>query len=265
MTGWQMRAVLALGVATACVTACAFQHTAGPKPPRALRVAVPTSSPPYAFDQGQSGMEVDFARELAPAIGRPLTVVPLDFTDLIPALRSGRVDIVMAGLTVTPAREVQVAFSDPYLRSGLLAVVRREDARRYSTADSVLGTRGGVGVVSGTTGERFVRERLRLASISVYPTAEAAVDELRQRRVDVVVHDAPVAIWFVSRDEASLAAVLAPLDDEQLAWAVGRDDDALRAETNRVLARWRADGTRERILTRWVPYWQRLESASRPH
>jgi len=261
MTG---RIRIGLLLAVTALTACAFRHSTEAKPARALRVAVPTSSPPYAFQQGSSGLEVDFARELAPALGRPLVLVPVEFGDLIPALRTGRADVIMAGMTVTPAREVQVAFSAPYLRSGLLAVMRREDAGRYRTVASVLGTRGGVGVVAGTTGERFARERIRLGSISVYPTADAAIRELRQGRVDLVVHDAPVGMWFVSRDEANFAALLAPLDDEQLAWAFRRDDDALRADVDRVLARWRGDGTRERILGRWLPYWQRLESAERP-
>ncbi|HLY38312.1 MAG TPA: ABC transporter substrate-binding protein [Candidatus Binatia bacterium] len=262
MIGRSLRVGLIL--AAIGLAACASRQPAPPKPARALRVAVPTSSPPYAFQQGSSGLEVDFARELAPALGRELVLVPVEFTDLISTLRRGQADVVMAGMTITPAREVQVAFSAPYLRSGLVAVMRREDAQRYKSAASVLGTRGGVGVVAGTTGERFVRERIRLGSISVYPTAGAAMGELRQGRIDLVVHDAPVGLWFVSRDEANLAALVAPLDDEQLGWAFRRDDDALRAEVDRVLARWRADGTRERIVGRWLPYWQRLESAERP-
>src|SRR5689334_13433151 len=202
MTRPKIRVLL---LAATVLAACTFRHAAEPKPVPALRVAVPTSSPPYAFQQGGSGLEVDFARELAPALGRQLVIVPLEFGDLIPALRTGRADVVMAGMTITPAREVQVAFSAPYLRSGLVAVMRREDTQRYPSAASVLGTRGGVGVVAGTTGERFVRERIKVGSISVYPTAGAAMGELRQRRVDVVIHDAPVGLWFVSRDEANLA------------------------------------------------------------
>jgi ABC-type amino acid transport substrate-binding protein len=262
MTRTPIRVVLVL--AATVLAACTFRHAAEPKAAPALRVAVPTSSPPYAFQQGGSGLEVDFARELAPALGRQLVMVPLEFGDLIPALRTGRADVVMAGMTITPAREVQVAFSAPYLRSGLLAVMRREDVGRYPTVASVVGTRGGVGVVASTTGERFVRERVRLGSISVYPTADAAMRELRQGRIDLVVHDAPVGLWFVSRDEANLAALLAPLNEEQLAWAFRRDDEALRAQVDGVLARWRTDGTRERILGRWLPYWPRLEGADRP-
>ena len=168
----------------------------------------------------------------------------------------------MAGLTITRARQVLIGFSEPYLRSGLLAVMRREDVPRFTSVSSVLRTTQPIGVVTGTTAERFVREHAPSASVAVYPTAPAAMDELRQRRVTFVVHDAPVAIWFAAGDEANLGVLLELLNEEQLGWGLSRDDETLRSAVNGVLARWRTDGTRERILARWVPYWQRLEAGT---
>jgi polar amino acid transport system substrate-binding protein len=168
----------------------------------------------------------------------------------------------MGGLTITRAREVQIGFSDPYLRSGLLAAMRREDIPRFKTASKVLQTTDPIGVVAETTGERFVRERTASASVTVYPAAPAAIDELRNRRVALVVDDAPVVIWFASGDEANLSVLLELLNQEQLGWGFSRDDEALRSAVNDVLARWRADGTRDRILGRWLPYWQRLEAGT---
>ena len=253
--------VVCLGVAA--LAACASQHPSTPAAPP-LRVAVPRNSPPYAFRQkgGLVGLEVDFARELAAALGRPLDLVETDFGNIIPALQARRADVAMAGLTITRARQVLIAFSEPYLRSGLLAVMRREDVPRFTSVSSVLRTTQPIGVVTGTTAERFVREHAPSASVAVYPTAPAAMDELRQRRVTFVVHDAPVAIWFAAGDEANLGVLLELLNEEQLGWGLSRDDETLRSAVNGVLARWRTDGTRERILARWVPYWQRLEAGT---
>src|SRR5205807_8669631 len=64
------------------------------------------------------------------------------------------------------------------------------------------------------------------------------------------VHDAPVLLSFVSANEAELAPVLHALDQEPLGWGVRRNDEELRTAVNAVLARWRTDGTRERILSR---------------
>lgn len=249
-----------LGVLT--VAGCAARRDAAPRP-APLRVAVTPDHPPYAFRRGGQlvGLEVDFARELAAALGRPLDLVQTPWTDLIPALRAHRVAVVMAGMTITRARQLQIGFSAPYLRSGLLAVVRSEDVARFRTARSVLATTDGIGVVAGTTGERFVREHARDAQLFPYVNAQAAIDELRQRRITVAVLDAPVAVWFASTDEGNLGVLVELLNEEQLGWGLAPDDDRLRTDVDAVLARWRADGTRDRILGRWLPYWRRLEAA----
>ena len=259
-----MRAALLVCFTLLGLGGCPARREVAPRPP-ALRVAVSPSTPPYAFKQGGQlvGLEVDFARELAAALGRPLDLVEIDWGDLIPAVRTRRADILMAGMTVTRARQVQIAFSDPYLRSGLLTVMRKEDVPRFKTVSRVLGTTEPIGVITGTTAERFVREHARDAPVMVYPTVQAAMDELRQRRVTLVVHDAPVAIWFAASDEASLGVLLELLDQEALGWGLPRDDETLRSAVNGVLARWRTDGTRDRLLGRWVPYWQR-DAGGRP-
>jgi polar amino acid transport system substrate-binding protein len=257
------RTQLVVCLAVIGLAGCAPRRPVVPAAP-ALRVVVPGNAPPYAFRQENRlvGLEVDFARELAAALGRPLDLAELEFGDVIPAVQSRRADLAMAGLTITRARQVLIGFSEPYLRSGLLTAMRREDVPRFKSAKSVLRTREPTGVVAGTTAERFVREHAPNAEVTVYPTARAAMDELRQRRVTLVVHDAPVVIWFVSGDEANLGVLLELVNEEQLGWGLPRDDEPLRSAVNGVLARWRTDGTRERILARWVPYWQRLESGA---
>ena len=259
---WKMILVcLAILGSTGCPAPA--RHDTGAPHPAALRVAVPPNIPPYAFRQNGElvGLEVDFAHEMAAALGRPLDLVEIGFEDLIPAVRAHRVDMVMAGMTITRARQVQIAFSDSYLRSGLLAMMRRGDVSRFKKVSSILGTVEPIGVVSGTTAERFVREHMADAPVMVYPDVRAAMNELRTRRVTLVVHDAPVAIWYASGNEADFGVLLDLLDDEPLGWGLARDNESLTSAVNGVLARWRSDGTRDRILGRWVQYWQRLEAA----
>ena len=267
MLGRNSRTAVTLALTLLALAGCrtGSGQPAAPSPPPSppLRVGVTPSSPPFAFRQGGElvGLDVDFARALAGALGRPLQLREVDWDDQIPTLLAGRTDVIMSGMTITPARQVRMAFSDPYLSSGLLAVVRRGDRDRYPDGKTVLRKVSGVGVVGGTTGERFVREHARNASVSVYPTPAAAVMELQQGRVDAVIHDAPVLLWFVSGHEADLAPVLDPLNREELGWGLRPSDDELRAAMNGALARWRQDGTRERILSRWIPYLSRLEAA----
>jgi ABC-type amino acid transport substrate-binding protein len=264
-------ATISLGLALATLTACAPAKTSAPAgrtsaSTQRLRVGVAAGSPPFAFWRGGAlvGLELDFAKELATALGSTLDVRQLDWDDLIPALEQRRVDVIMSGMTITRARQVRIAFSEPYLISGLIALARPGNVGRYPDAKSVLGTTGTVGVVENTTGERFVRERVTGASVSAYPNVASAVTELGQRRIDIVVHDAPILVSFAAGNEAELAPVLHLLDREPLGWGMRRDDESLRAAANAALARWRTDGTRERILGRWVPYWSRLEAEAPP-
>jgi ABC-type amino acid transport substrate-binding protein len=217
--------------------------------------------PPFTARQGTQlvGIEVDFARELAQALGRPLVLVDLPRGEQIPALLAGRIDIAMAALDAGAPSLAQVALSRPYLRSGLLLLVRRADVRRYPTAARVLACRARIGVVVGTSGEDFVAARCPAALVP-YPTAHDAVSDLGDERIDALVAAAPVVAWFAAANEAELAPILDPLTTAALAWAMRPEDSALRSAVDAALARWAQDGTRQRILTHWMPYWRRLEA-----
>lgn len=77
-------------------------------------------NPPFEFkDTGHGGdkvigFDMDVAHNLAQRLGRPLQIVEMDFSSIIPALQSGRADMAMAGFTVTDERSKSVDFSDPY-------------------------------------------------------------------------------------------------------------------------------------------------------
>ncbi len=140
-------------------TVGADAQTPGPPP---LRVGVTTNSPPVIFEKDGEimGLEADLARQLAAYLGRPLEFVKVEWTRQIPALNSGETDIIMSDMTITPERGLRVAFSDSYFKSGLMAMVRRNDFekfRNFLENDPEDRDYFSIGVVKGTTGEQFVR------------------------------------------------------------------------------------------------------------
>ena len=259
-TWWAPGAVMLALALAACGQAPKARPSQVPRVPP-IRVGVTPNAPPYAFVRGGElvGLEVDFARQLAQAGSRPVQVLEMDWSDLIPSLQSGRIDVIMSGLSVTRAREAAIAFSDAYLQEGLLPVVRREDFESRRKPGNGFKCGHPIGVPQGTTAEKLVRERCP-ADAMPYMNFSDAMDELRQRRIDTVVADAPIVVWAVSQNEADYAVLLDPLDREALAWGVRRDDDATRDFLNRTLATWRTDGTRDRLLSRWIPYWREIEA-----
>jgi ABC-type amino acid transport substrate-binding protein len=225
-------------------------------PPNALRVGVTSTYPPIIFRQSgeMAGVEADLARLLATRLGRPVHFVEVVWDQQIDTLMGGRTDIIMSGMSVTEARSVRIAFSDPYLEGGLMAAVRSEDARRFGSREALLQTDGVVGAIDRTTGDVFVQRNFPNARRITLSLASDGALALRRRTIDVFVHDGPSIAWLVSANEADLAGIWVPLNRENLAWGVRRDDPTLLQQVNAILGEWKRDGTLTEVLVRWLPY-----------
>ncbi|MBU4201104.1 MAG: transporter substrate-binding domain-containing protein [Verrucomicrobia bacterium] len=222
-----------------------------------LRVGVTPNMPPIVYKQGDDviGLEADLARALGRELGRPVRFVQLKWDDQIPALIGNKTDIIMSGMSVTRMRAMRIAFTDPYLEVGQLALVRRCDLDRFFTRGAVMLTTGIVGVEKGTTGDLFVQQEFPHAKRVSYASSREAVKALIAARIDLFVHDAPVVWWLAAEHESEgIAAVNVPLTTENLAWGVREEDPALLKAVNGILARWKQDEKLQGMVKRWIPY-----------
>lgn len=222
---------------------------------RVLRVGVSRTAPPLIFEKDgkEAGIEADFARELAKALDRECEFVPVYWPDLLFELQHERIDIIMAGMTITAERELRVRFTEPYLVTGLKPLVREESVKAFPDADSVMRARVRIGVEEESVGAEFVRTKIPGATVVVYPTVQQAVDGLVAGRCDIVVHDAPTVQWMAAqRPKLKLRPVPGLLTKESLAWAVNRNNEALLEDANRVLAEWKRTGKLGAMLERWL-------------
>jgi polar amino acid transport system substrate-binding protein len=252
-------AVLAVVAAVGCGTGATQvgPQSSGP----VLRVGVSPDAPPIAFhrDGRIVGIEPDLGQALVDHFRRPLVLVAMDWESLIPALLDGRIDAIMSGMTVTPAREVRVAFSDPYMRSGLAAATRRGDLPKYKSRDAIVRASANVGVRGGSTAESWARSNLTFANVASYPSITDAARELSQGRLDLIVSDIPQIAWAVSEFSSNVQVVRVRLTQEDIAWAFRPQDTRLRDAANVALAGWRRDGRLHAILLRWIPYLDDLD------
>ena len=192
---------------------------------------------------------------LGEELGKRIQFVEVGWLDQIPALLEGKTDIVMSGMSITKTKEVRVKFSEPYLRIGQMALARRDDMRKYITRSSIVLTKGKVGVEKGSTGEYFAQRDFSDATLVSYRSANDAVNALVDRKLDLVIHDAPVAWWLAAQREAEgVAVVEILLTDEHLGWAVRNEEAELLAKVNAALAAWRNDGRWAATVKRWLPY-----------
>jgi ABC-type amino acid transport substrate-binding protein len=245
---------------TPILVAVLFAGCAALQPPsqeNVLRIGITPNYPPLIFKTGEEikGAEADFGNLLAKELKKTPRYVELPWEDLIPALIGGKIDIIMSGMSITDARKVRIDFTEPYMKGGLMALMRSEDALKYPTLESIKQSFTNVGVVKGTTGEVFVRKNFTHPKLIIPLTkASDCLYPVKNRRMDLFIHDAPSIAWLVSENEGELKGFWEPLNEEFLAWAVNRGNQELLSPINATIRRWNNDGTLRDVLKRWLPY-----------
>lgn len=223
----------------------------------AIRVGMAANYPPLSFreDGKLVGIEVDLVREVVRETGLTMTIKQFPRAELIPALQAGKIDVIMSGMPVTEARAKQIAFVQPYLRTGQMVLVREQDVAQLGQPARLRDPGRRIAVVSGTTGEQYARANLTLAEVVAFPDSDAAAAALTAGNVDYFIHDAP-SIWrFGMADNArgaGLVGLYTPLTEEYLAWAVRKGDDKLKAQLDAAVLEMKQRGVVDAIVRRWI-------------
>ncbi len=222
----------------------------------ALTVGMSADYPPLHFTEGGKlhGVEVDSVRTVSEILSRPMRIEVMPFDELMPALESGKIDVIMSGLSVTAERSQRLQFTDAYLRVGQMAIMHKDKVGRYSQPWAVYREGVRIGVEPNTTGAAFAERDLTDAEVKFYSDSAAAFDGLRKDEIDLYIHDAPTS-WQLANglENDDLISLYAPLTEEMLAWAVRKDDVALAEDLNRALGLMKSNGSLQYILNRWIP------------
>ncbi len=227
--------------------------------PDPLRVGITPNYPPLAFRDGDKivGVEADLAAQLQKDFGVKVEFVPTEWEKLVDALDANKIDVVMSGASVTDRRKERVAFTDPYLEVGQMALIRRTDEARLSAPGALASSGVKLGVVQRTTGEQYAKNHLANATLTSFADVDAGIAALRKGDIDAFIHDAPTVWSTVGRplhEDEQLTGLYRPLTHEYLAWAVRKDgSEPLRKFLNAALMRWRSDGTLDRVIRTWIP------------
>lgn len=156
-----------------------------------LRVAVQSGAAPYAFVDKNgvpAGSMVQFAQDMADRMGVKLKILDFDWDGLIPALLSGKADILAADMTPTLKRSLKVTFSDPWYY--VQPCVFTTKGAAFQTAEDVNKPEVTVGVLLGSTGETIAKKYLPNAKIKTYKGGgRLIVQALIAGHVDAGVND----------------------------------------------------------------------------
>ncbi len=234
-----MRILAALTIAITAAVATAGEP---------LRVGMELSYPPFEMTDTTgkpTGVSVRLAEALAQELDRELVIENIAFDGLIPALKTGKIDCIISSMTATPERAKSIAFSKPYMHTGLGLLVGMKSP--VTSAADLDGPSRVIAVKKGTTGHQYAATTLKQARLLVLDKESAAVMEVAQGRADAFVYDSLSIFRSHARHRETTRAILTAFREES--WAIGLrlGDDALRARVNAFLERFRADGGFERL------------------
>lgn len=248
------RAVIS-GLGLALLAACGKKPQAGEgawdriKASGTLRIGLEGTYPPFNFQDkdGQlAGFEVDFGKALTKQLGLKADFRPAPFAGLLGALESGRVDVVINQITITPDRQAKYDFSEPYTISGIQIITMRGKGGP-SKPEELAGKKVGVGL--GTNYEQWVRANVPTADVRTYDDDPTKYQDLKAGRIDAVLNDRLVAADFVKTSPEYVASGM-PFAAQGAGVAM-KKDPGLKVVIDQAINALRADGQLGQISQKW--------------
>lgn len=205
-----------------------------------LVVGTASGYPPYEFVDTSSGekkvigIDMALAQKVADKLGVKLEIQDMNFQALLSSLTGGKVDVAIAGINPTDERKKSMDFSDNYLPTEQKVIIRKSDADKYKTIESLYGK--AIGVQKSTTQEELAKEKIKDAKVVALAHVPEAVLELKQGKVDGVVVEGIVGTQYVVfNDDLMFSDVTFPGSVKSSAAAVNKGNEDVVKVINEVI------------------------------
>jgi polar amino acid transport system substrate-binding protein len=218
-----------------------------------LIVGMELAYPPFEMTDEKGspkGVSVDLANELGKALGKNIIIQNTSFDGLIPALKTGKIDLIISSMTITDERRQSVDFSEPYLSTGLCLLAGR--TAPVKSIDDLDKPGIAVAVKKGTTGHTYASRNIKNAKVLVLDTEAAAVLEVVQGKADAFIYDQMSTYSNWKKNQETTRALLNPFQREKWGIALRKGDARLMGQINRFLATFRERGGFERLGDTWL-------------
>jgi polar amino acid transport system substrate-binding protein len=138
------------------------------------------------------GFEIDVAKQLAQDMGVDIELVPTKWDGIIPALLTGKFDVIIGGMGITPERNKKVNFTIPYEYSGMSIMAHKEKAPDYDSLEDFNKEDVVIAAKLGTTAAEAVKKFMPEAQARLFGDESQVVQEILNGRVHAVVASAPL-------------------------------------------------------------------------
>ena len=218
--------------------------------------------PPFSYidKNGEpTGFDVEVIKWIGNEMGFDVKITPVDWDAIIPTLKLGNIDLIASGMTITPDREKQVDFTDPYWKINLAVVVREVEGKdgvlapQYNVFSAVTPGKT-IGVQRGTTAQTWLQENMIDKGVDIklklYDNFLLAIEDLLIGRIDSAVIDGPTAQSAVKDRKAMIVGTINT--GEIYGYAVRKGDTKLLNLLNEGLKKLQASPKWEELVNKWL-------------
>ena len=214
-----------------------------------LRIGTEGAYAPFNYtntDGTLGGFDIDIANALCADMKMTCEITAQDWDGIIPGLKAGKYDAIVAAMSVTPEREQQVSFTEPYFSNTLVFLAKKDSSFDPSNSSDI--NANSIAAQRSTISSQWFEKTYPDADMKLYDTLSNAFLDLGSNRVDAMVSDKlPVLEWLGSTSGSQYGLKGEEIDiNDNFAIAV-RPGDALQAKLNQALANIKANGTYDDI------------------
>ncbi|OGB97152.1 hypothetical protein A3F06_02065 [candidate division TM6 bacterium RIFCSPHIGHO2_12_FULL_36_22] len=220
-------------------------------PKNILRVGTNAEYPPFSFKDGNKivGLDIDVVKEIAKRIGKVTAFANMDFDMLIPQLQFGTIDIIAAGLSETPERANQLAFTTPHLRDDPFLIITLADKPPIISMHQLVGKK--VIVNQGFTAELYMQQIPGPILLALPTVADAFIALQQGKGYAFVTAASAVGPFFDKYGQEKFKVSRIPGPKEDYSLAVSKKNSELFEQVQQALISMERDGTLTKIRQKW--------------
>ena len=214
-----------------------------------LRIGTEGAYAPFNYtnaDGSLGGFDIEIANALCDDMQMTCEIIAQDWDGIIPGLKAGKYDAIVAAMSITPERAEQVSFTDPYFSNTLVFLAKEGSAFDPSNSDDI--NAKSIAAQRSTISSQWLEETYPAANMQLYDTLSNAFLDLGSGRVEAMISDKlPAVEWLSSASGSSYVVKGDEIDINDNFGIAVRLGDPLQAKINTSLANIKANGTYDAI------------------
>lgn len=219
-----------------------------------LRVGLSADYAPMEFEHTvngkteYAGVDIDLAKKIAKDNNIKLKIVNMSFDSLLGALKTGKIDIIISGMTSTPERKKQVDFSDSYMMTKNIMLVKKDKVNEYKDIKDFNNKK--VGAQKGTEQEKIAQTEIENASITSLSRLPDVILALKSGKVEGAVVEKPVAEAYLKQNpKLGISNVKFNEEEKDTVIAVPKDSPKLLSQINKTIKEVKDKGLIDKYMT----------------